>query len=270
MTDAWRQAHHAAQIAAEVGKSWARPRDDDSHSSFGWREGVFEGVATNTEPSFRARLDIRAMTLALVTLDGIVRDQFGCHGHTLRDAVAWADAAATRLGGERRQPATPAPDLPDHPVARGTAFDISDSGAFDALVAWYGGADALLRTLATKLPQTGEPRCWPHHFDLAVLSIVASDDTGAMTATIGIGLTPPDALDDSGYWYVGPWLREAAGAPVSRPELPIGRWHEREGTMPLAVAPLHEIAALGDAKTQEQELAGFLSVAVNTCRAMMG
>jgi len=37
LVDAWRQLHHAAQIASEVGKSWAAARADDSHSNFAWR-----------------------------------------------------------------------------------------------------------------------------------------------------------------------------------------------------------------------------------------
>jgi glutamate synthase domain-containing protein 2 len=113
VVDAWRQTHYAAQVAAELGKSWAAPRDDDSHSNFGWvtAEGVagFEGVASATDPPLSARLLPRDLTLALAAPGGAAHETFACHNRTLADAHAWLERTATRLAGPRRQPAIPAP-----------------------------------------------------------------------------------------------------------------------------------------------------------------
>jgi hypothetical protein len=270
LTDAWRQIHYAAQVASEVAKSWSHPRDDDSHTNLGWfDEGAacgFEGVATETDPPFHARLDPRRLTLSLVTQRGETHDRFDFHGRTLADAMAWVDAAATKLGGRRRQEAVPAPDLPEHSVAGQAAFSTADTLAFDAVADWYANADALLRKLVSSVPDLDPPRCWPHHLDHATLMIVRRNAQGQLAATIGLGVTPPDALDERGYWYVGPWAADPVAADAPWPEVPAGRWVAREGTMPMAVLPLTEVAALDSATAQITAVAGFVAAAVNACR----
>jgi hypothetical protein len=270
LTDAWRQIHHAAQAASEVGKSWAQPRDDDSHSNFGWlnepSQVGFRGVCTQTDPPFHARLSTRSLVLRLQTDDAAVREEMPLHGKALDEAREWVDAVAKRLGGPRHQPAVPAPDLPEHPVADGAAFDADETTAFEAVTSWYANAEAMLRKLRTYLADADTPRCWPHHLDHAVLSVERRDGEGAMAATIGVGITPPDSLEASGYWYVGPWATNAADSDDAWPKLPVGRWVDRKGTMPLAILPLTTVATSATSAEQEQVVASFVAAAVNTCR----
>jgi hypothetical protein len=188
-------------------------------------------------------------------------------GRTLAEAMNWVDAAATRMGGPRRRAAVPAPDLPEHPIGDGAAFNATDAVAFEAVAAWYANADALLGKLSTVLPNAEPPRCWPHHLDHATLSILGRDAHGAMTATIGVGITPPDAMEARGYWYVGPWSGEPMAKNDAWPELPLGHWVTRARTMPLGILPLTEIATLDGAAAQEQAVASFVVAAVNACRA---
>jgi hypothetical protein len=267
VVDAWRQTHYAAQVAAELGKSWAAPRDDDSHSNFGWvtAEGVagFEGVASATDPPLSARLLPRDLTLALAAPGGAAHETFACHNRTLADAHAWLERTATRLAGPRRQPAIPAPDLPDHPVASGAPFDASDTAAFANLADLYANTDALLRRLVTATATGEPPRCWPHHFDHAALVTVRQDASGVLAASIGVGLTPPDPLAESGYWYVGPWSREPVAAEGAWDALPAGHWAPRPGTLPLAVLPVADVAAITDAAQQQLAVAGFVASAFN-------
>jgi hypothetical protein len=269
LTDAWRQIHYAAQAASEVGKSWAQPQADDSHTNFGWladpSQSGFVGVDTATDPAFRTRLDPRRLSLTLSTRDGTSQEELLCDGQTLADVMAWVEKTATQLGGPRRQPAVPAPDLPEHPAASGAPFNKTNAAAFAAVADWYANADALLRILATLLPSADPPRCWPHHMDHATLSIIRQDADGGMMATIGVGITPPDGLDERGYWYVGPWSREPVMPADAWPEPPVGRWIPREGTLPLGVLPLTDIAALDNAVEQECAVADFVAAAVNTC-----
>jgi hypothetical protein len=270
LTDAWRQVHYAAQAASEVGKSWAAPRDDDGHTNLGWLDDPsqpgFQGVSTQTDPTFHACLDPRSLRLELRMTDGISPEELPLQGRTLAEAMTWVDAAAARLGGPRRQAAVPAPDLPEHPIARGETFSTGDAAALQAVTDWYANADALLRKLGALLPDAGPPRCWPHHMDHATLSIIRRDAEGAMTATIGVGITPPDEMETRGYWYVGPWSREPIRGGDAWPELPFGHWVARAGGMPLGVLPLTEIATLDGAAAQEHAAASFVAAAVNTCR----
>jgi hypothetical protein len=118
------------------------------------------------------------------------------------------------------------------------------------------------------------PRLWPHHFDLASLFVVERDSKGAMTKTIGVGITPPDAVDDAGYWYVSPWSK-AEGDGFAKADLPLGRWVDR-GAMPMAVLPVTEvwrIASEGEltkaGAVQAAAVAEFVAAAVNLCGAAL-
>jgi len=264
--DAWRQLHYATQIVSEIGKSWSASQPDDSHTNLGWFgspfEGGFEAVLSKTTPTFKARLHARSLRLDLQTDDGIVKAAFDLSGQTLTDGMTWIETEASQLAGPRLQPSVPAPDLPIHPLANGAAFDHQDSAAFDALARLYGNTDAMLQALRQNLPNASDARTWPHHFDHAILSVVKTDDTGAMTATIGIGITPPDGLNSAGYWYVSPWQKQPATDGLDWSDLPVGAWIDREGSVPMALLPVTDVA--GD-NGQHDAVSQFIAQATAIC-----
>jgi hypothetical protein len=199
LVDAWRQLHYAAQAASEVGKGWAAPLADDSHSSFGWDGGALAGARVEAPQPFRAQLRARDLELRLVADDGASLAAIPLAGRTLAEALASVRAHAERLAGPARQRAAPAPDLPKHPIGDGAAFSPRDVASFAALDALLDGAASLLDAIAPSLPEASPVRVWPHHFDMAVLAWPARD------RTIGVGLAAPDGQHASGYWYVSPW-----------------------------------------------------------------
>lgn len=219
LVDAWRQLHYAAQVAAEVGKSWAPPQSDDSHSNFEWRDGFLAGALVPAPRPFRAMLRAEDLALRLVAEDGAVLAARMLAGATLTEAVAWVRAQAALLAGtEARQPAAPAPDLPAHSVAYGAAFALRDRDASAALARLLGGADAVLRALAAQAPTASPVRIWPHHFDVATL---IAPNPGR---TIGAGLAVPDSVSASGYWYVSPWSEQPRDVPLQLATLPLDAW----------------------------------------------
>jgi hypothetical protein len=255
--DAWRQLHYAAQIAAEVGKSWAAPQADDSHSNFEWRDGFLLGARVAAQRPFRAALRAQDLGLRLVADDGAVLAARALAGTTIDEATNWVRAQAALFAGEgARQSAIPAPDLPPHPVASGARFEVGDRAAFAALARLLGGADALLRSIATGLPGASPVRVWPHHFDMATLFALSPG------ATIGAGLAVPDASETSGYWYVSPWMERppAAGA-ASWPPLAHGRWIGN-GALSMAALPLGALAGIEKPEERAQALALFFGEAI--------
>jgi len=252
---AWRELHHAAQIASEVGKSWAVARADDSHSTFAFRDGELVGAPVAGPDGLRATLRVRDLVLRLVAPDGTTRAELALGGATCADGMRWIRAETERLAGPPRQRATPAPDLPPHPVAQGAPF--APAAELDALARLLGGADAFLRT-------TGAPvRIWPHHFDMAVLL------ERAPGRTIGVGLAVPDAMAPAGYWYVSPWAAEPRG-PREWPALAHGRWVARGDALAIAVLPLDAWSALPDAEQRRSALAGFLAAALDASARALG
>jgi hypothetical protein len=265
LVDAWRQVHHAAQIASEVGKAWGVAQPDDSHSTFEWLAGALVGVPIAGEPPFRAALRVESLTLELRDLQGKDLAVRPLAGTRFADGLTWVREVAAKLaGGGPRQRAVPAPDLPAHPVSRGAPFALADPSAFADLARLLGGADAVLRRIAESSPEAGPVRCWPHHFDLATLFEVGRAPDGSATRTIGIGLTVPDSVEASGYWYVSPWSAVPT-KPGPDAALPRGRWLPR-GALAMALLPLAEIAALDAARERHEAVARFLADAFAACR----
>lgn len=264
LLDAWRQLHYAAQVASEVGKAWATPAADDSHSSLEWRDAALLGVEVPAARPFRATLGAADLSLALVDARGAALAERSLAGATGAEGLAWIRAEATRLAGEGpRQRAVPAPDLPPHPVAQGARFASVDRAAFADLGRLLAAADSVLRRLADSAPGASPVRVWPHHFDMATLVALAPD------RSVGVGLATPDALAASGYWYVSPWSASPRAA-ASWPALPHGAWLERGGPLRLAALPLAEVAALGDPPARRAAVAGFLASAFRASVAALG
>jgi hypothetical protein len=263
--DAWRQTHHAAQIASEVGKAWGRPQPDDSHSSFSFEGGALLGAEVPCARPFRAALLVASLGLELRDREGRTLAARPLAGCTAREGMAWVRATAARLAGEGpRQPAVPAPDLPPHPVAQGAPFAPSPASSAE-LARLLAAADALLGRFSDGAPV----RCWPHHFDLATLLVAARYRNGEPSATIGLGLAVPDAIEGSGYWYVSPWSASGSARPIAWPPLAYGRWLPRDGTLPIAALTLAEVAAIPDAAARREVLTGFLSGAIAACRSAL-
>ena len=258
LIDAWRQLHHAAQIAAEVGKSWAVPQPDDSHSNFEFRDGFLIGAPILAARPFRAALRAQDLGLRLVAEDGTVLAARMLAGAAVFEATAWVRAqAALYAGEEQRQPAVSVPDLPAHPVATGAPFALHDRDACAALARLLAGADAVLRAVAMGVPGASSVRVWPHHLDIATLVTLSP------ARTIGVGLAVPDALEASGYWYVSPWSAQPpAASATSWPPLAQGRFEGRGGALRMAVLPLGSCASIEKDEERSRAIALFLAEAV--------
>jgi hypothetical protein len=250
--DAWRQIHYAAQLASEVGKAWAEPQADDSHSNFDWREGTLRGRMIAAPRPFRAVLRPRELTLALVGDDGSQIAALPLDGLRFAEAMEWIRAEAARAAdGPPRQASVPAPDLPPHPIASGAPFRCEPQAAFASFADVYTGADAVLRAVAAALPNASPISVWPHHFDIATLASIA------VGRTLGIGLAVPDAIEASGYWYVSPRSEAPPGGALEWGALVNGRWVEQDG-LRMAVLPFDAWSALSEPGARADALAEFL------------
>jgi len=268
ITDAWRQAHFAAQAAAELGKAWGEEAPDDSHSSFAWLagggpvDGGVEGVPAGGGDALTARMRFADLRVSVHDAQGGIVDERLAAGATPDELTQWIRGVVEARIGPARQAARAAPDLPEHELAHGATF--SEPGiALAQLAATYDSTDRVLRSLGSSVLASDPPRCWPHHFDLASLAIVERDRKDSMTKTIGVGVTPPDGLEPAGYWYVSPWQR-AGELHAGRPALTAGRWVEREGALPIAILSMASMADTEDDEPDRaSKLRAFVTDAVN-------
>ncbi len=261
------QLHHAAQVVASAGLTLLEPRADDSHPNLGWVDdlGALVGHAL---PGAGARAGLRVADLALVVVDerGVARDALPLDGRTLADGQAWLASSLAAAGvslpaaGLTRSPY----EIPAHPVAEGAAFSGAGREALAELGRWFADGHAALVEQAGRMPGAPEVRCWPHHFDLGALAVLATNPDGSLARSVGIGLSPGDESYAEPYWYVSPW---PAPEPDSLPPLGAdGGWHTEGFTAAVLVGS--DLVAM-PAETQAERLDHFLETAVDASRHVL-
>ena len=150
-------------------------------------------------------------------------------------------------------------EIPPHAIAQGARYDATGSAdSLTELAAWYANAAVLLgrvRTYMAGQKLAAMPVCcWPHHFDLATLTMLPTKDPDT-AGYIGGGFSPGDEYYDEPYFYVSVYPEPD---PVTLPMLPeMGHWHTHEFTAGVKLA--HTILAT---KNMAAETDNFLQGAV--------
>ncbi len=278
LNDAWQQAHYAAQPAAELAKAFAIPEADDSHTAFEWvngraiTDGYLRGRLIETPRGVvRSALRFFDMTLFLINANGDLYAERPLAGSTVEQAHGWVLTTTMNLFDiPIRQATEPAPNLPDHPVARGEPFTEPNQLALIEVVRLYSNTANLLAAIAEPdrdpLMVGSEALCWPRRFNLARLFVLAQDEDGSANSTIDVGLNPPDARSACGYWYVAPWQkRPAADGAESMLPLPFGSWHQQEGQLPMAILGIDALEGIEDQHAQHEWVCAFIAAAFNNC-----
>jgi hypothetical protein len=225
-------AHRAVQWPARAALANLKPLPDDSHTSLAWDP---EMAALLGQPlKGGARVGLHVGTQELVFVKARRTETFAMIGRPDNEAGTWLDA---QLAAEGLKPATGTKlpyELPPALFAR----PAQEAMNFATLSVWFAAGAEVLEELRTKHKRLkpGPARCWPHHFDLAVL--IALDKA----RSIGIGLSPGDEYYAQPYFYLSPYPRPAT---ENLPPLPPGgRWHAK-GFFG-AVAPATDLLALED------------------------
>ena len=267
LTDARLQLHHASQVVASAGVTFLTPAPDDSHPNLGWVEPL-GALMGRSLPGANAQVGLRVADLSLLLVEesGEVRDELALDGRTLDDGYVWLAGATARAGA-----ALPAAgitrasyEIPHHTVASGEPFACKSREPFGELSRWFANGHDTLVELAARLPGATDVRCWPHHFDLGALVIVASEPDGALAKSIGLGLSPGDDGYAEPYWYISPWPYPEPSAIPSL--LHGGHWHTVGHTS--AILTGSELVE-GSPEGQRDRLHAFLDNAVAICQRIL-
>jgi hypothetical protein len=267
LVDARLQLHQAAQVVASAGVTFLAPEPDDSHPNLGWVESL-GALVGRPLPGTDAQVGLRVADLSLLLVDGRGEssEELALDGRTLDDGYAWLAEVMARAGavlpsaGIRRATY----EIPSHPTGRGEAFSNDSHEAFSELARWFANGDQALVELANRIPGASEVRCWPHHFDLGSLAVMATEPDGRLAKSIGLGLSPGDDGYAEPYWYVSPW-------PYPEPKalLPLasgGSWHTVGHTS--AILTGSDLVG-GSPEDQADRLQAFLDGAVDACRRIL-
>lgn len=262
LKDARVNLHWAVQVVAAVGATYSPPQPDDSHTNLEWlgAHGVLAGTLIDWKRPFRVALRPYDLMLQVRDADASVIVENSLQGQTYSDGIAWVGEQVNSLADQKPARSISRPDyeLPDHEIARGGKF-ATDTFLLKELTLWFSNADLVLRGLENRLENVSPVRCWPHHFDIAVL-IDQGDER-----TIGIGMEPGDSYYDQPYWYVRPY------PPPQKSDLPQlaggGIWHRTEWLG--AVLPGTELVKATPGDQQCRQLGEFIDSAIIACRNLM-
>jgi len=261
------QAHYAAQWLARAARAVIPARPDDSHTNLGWDEAL-GGFVTHKLQGARLGLKLPVLALALLEGDGGTPSRlFPLDGRDDADARAWLGQEMRALGLDAKKLDAPSPyEMPAHAIAKGAAYAATRlADALDELAAWFANAEISLGRIeqeyaANKL-QVSPLRCWPHHFDLAIL--ITLDASGEHARSVNVGLSPGDGSYDEPYFYVSPYpYPEAAKLPkLSK----LGHWHSEGFTA--AIAPASRIVQVKDRQSATE---AFLAEAIEGAIKVLG
>ena len=204
-------AHYAVQWVARAAVANLPAAPDDSHSALAWDATLRALVSAALPGDVTVGLQLESLELlvtgdaeserlALHGLASSVVDVSACEqaeGAWMQDAFG-GEAALHRPGTNVEQGARP-------------------GGAFPLVWGRSGGPRSGGAKHGDLKPGPGPVRCWPHHFDIAVL-VRLEEGAAESVRSIGVGCAPGDEYYPEPYFYVrsvpGPEERHAPRAPA--------------------------------------------------------
>ena len=232
-------AHRAAQWPARAACANLAPAPDDSHMSLSWDPDMAALLGQPLGGGVRVGLRMAVHELVFTTESRC--DALPLTGKPDAEAGNWLDH---KLAAEGLNPAsgTKLPyELPSTMFARAG----EEALRFPAIALWFAAAAEVLEELRQKYqryrPGPSPVRCWPHHFDIAILVALEEGRAGS-ARSIGIGVSPGDNYYAQPYLYVSPYPQPDV---ADLPPLPPGaRWHSKDFFG--AVATATDLLALPD------------------------
>ncbi len=227
--------HLACQPLSRAARANRVAESDDSHSSFVWHAGHNALVTLPLDQAQRLQLGFGFSDVSVLWLeDERIVDRLHVGDTDELGVNAWVDQHLARAGlvsiAEAQMPYT-LEATPDFVTLADMDREVRILGD------WFAVAHEVLTEIVCTFGKIAvrppSIRCWPHHFDLAVLLQLDAGDA-EVARSVGVGLSPGDEHYDQPYFYCSPWpISEATLLPELPPPL---RWHTEGFTSAIALA----------------------------------
>jgi len=259
------QLHQAAQLLAALGISYLDRKADDSHTNMAWNTSIQALQGYTFGPQKKLSLALNFPDLEYRFYDNEHVEIFSLDGKKDADALIWLKQLLDRKGlnvtaftNKKHY------EIPETDQSRGEAYNLFVPGAFKSMADQFDMAQNVLTSITQKNEDTSSIRCWPHHFDLAMLITLEKNDDPQLMKSVGIGLSPGDDSYDQPYYYVSPWPYPDKSL-LNNNALPAnGFWHTTGFISAILLAP-----SLDKSTAEEKDIVNFLETAIQICKRII-
>ena len=262
-----KQIHLAAQLPAIAGRC-LNPKDPgDNFAALIYDKNNNRLTSQSLGNSgLRAAIGIYDFKLVIINEKGESLTSFTLDSKTYDDAFKWLAEKVSELGFDPNKLYKNLPyQIPEYPTSKGAPFTRVNTTYFAQLQNYFFNANIILENISKNEKIVSPVRCWPHHFDLALLITIEGNGSLDKSKTIGVGLSPGDESYNEPYFYVSPWPYPENKEKL--PKLNHGHWH-KQGWFG-AVLTATEIIKYNDKSEQFKVAVSFIESAINSLKKLL-
>ena len=186
--------HIAAQYLATVAISFLEPKDDDSHTNLGWKDGALH-THSLSENNCIISLDYRTFSL-IWTNDLGYKDSYSLEGKSHSEIVHWIRKTSLKAKHRKVYEYALHYELPYDEITNDFVFLKPSNEVTEQFILQRNLVQQALEKTLKANNQNTPIRIWPHHFDSGSF-FITSDKIG-----IGLGMAIPDGMINDFYFYV--------------------------------------------------------------------
>jgi len=211
LAESRKQLHYAIFSLQALAGAYAPFQEDWSHISFHWngeRGAFLSGQIPGKKDPVLFGLVLETPSVLQLDASGkkILRE-LPLEGIGLGRLQDWLRESVREMGLDSKTlDFTLSKEMPPHELAQGKPFRFESlHKALQELKRAYSNGYLFLHQIHEENSQFMQVRCWPHHFDLAVLFEFKEPGESKPQKTLGMGLSPGDSFYETPYYYVTPW-----------------------------------------------------------------
>ncbi|MEO9965448.1 MAG: hypothetical protein ABJF11_06660 [Reichenbachiella sp.] len=224
LTQTRKSLHQAIQLVSAVPRNILPHDPTDGRSSLEWNSqlnSLQSLPVTNSNGEIRVGLTFETFAL-YITVNDDSKAALEMSGRSVNEGLIWMKQELAKI------------DIASEAINLDLPYEIEkydyskalyvDTEALNALAELYQTTAEVLSDIVNKWEDAHDIRCWPHHFDLATLIPLETDQNKEITKSIGIGLSPGDDSINEPYLYVNIWP-QVDSAMLQKHDLVVGEWN---------------------------------------------
>jgi hypothetical protein len=267
LAEARKQIHQAAQLPAIAGRC-LNPKDSvDNYAALIYdKNSNWLTSQSLGESEFLIALSLSEFNLVITNKKRELLAFLALDSKTYDETFWWMTEKISELGLDSNKLNKNLPyQIPEYPTSKGTPFKQTNPADFIELQNYFFNAAFILENVSKNEKNISQVRCWPHHFDTAVLITIEMNSNPVKSRTIGVGLSPGDESYNEPYFYISPWPYPDNKEKL--PKLNYGHWHKQGWFGGILTAT--EIIKHKDKSEQLKIAVGFIEAGIISLKKLL-